>query len=144
MRGHNKRGTKVSRSLRRRATQAELLLWRHLRDRQLADCKFVRQEPIDRYFVDFVCRERKLIVEVDGGQHAESRTDQDRDAVLNALGYRVVRVWNNDVFANMEGILQMLRFELDRPLTPALSPQAGRGSSSSLPRQSDDRAPQGI
>ncbi|MGH7097874.1 MAG: endonuclease domain-containing protein [Stellaceae bacterium] len=127
MRGKDKHRTKLSRSLRRRATQAELLLWRYLRDRQLADFKFVRQEPIDRYFVDFICRERKLIVEVDGGQHAESHADRDRDAVLKALGYRIVRIWNNDVLSNMDGVLQMLRSELDQPLTPTLSPQAGRG-----------------
>jgi very-short-patch-repair endonuclease len=129
MRGKHERRTKISRSLRLQATQAELFLWRHLRDRQLSDCKFVRQEPIGPYFVDFVCRERKLVIEVDGGQHAESRADKGRDAVLKALGYRIVRVWNNDVLANMGGVLQMLREELDRPLTPTLSPHAGRGGS---------------
>jgi very-short-patch-repair endonuclease len=90
--------------------------------------KFVRQVPIGRYYVDFVCRDRHLIVEIDGGQHAERLTDRKRDGELCALGCRVVRVWNNDVIDNLDGVLQMLQSELEKsPLTPALSPQAGRG-----------------
>jgi very-short-patch-repair endonuclease len=98
------------------------VLRRQLRDRQLGGFKFVRQEPIGRYYVDFVCRERLLIVEVDGGQHADSPSDRERDARLGALGYRVIRVWNNDVLANIEGVLQMLKSELEQPLTLSLSP----------------------
>jgi very-short-patch-repair endonuclease len=78
-------------------TPAELALWTRIRDRQLGGFKFVRQEPIGPYYVDFVCRERRLIVELDGGQHAESLEDKQRDSKLRALGYRVMRVWNNDV-----------------------------------------------
>jgi very-short-patch-repair endonuclease len=96
--------------------------------RQLGGYKFVRQEPIDRYFVDFVCRERRLIIELDGGQHAKRRDDRHRDRALCALGYRVIRIWNNDVIKNLDGVLQTLLSELEKqPLTPALSPQAGRG-----------------
>jgi very-short-patch-repair endonuclease len=70
-----------------------------------------------------------LIVELDGGQHAESPKDRERDHALCALGYRVIRIWNNDVIENLDGVLQRLLSELDKsPLTPTLSPQAGRGS----------------
>ena len=104
-------------------------LWRRIRSRQLGGFKFVRQEPVDRYYVDFVCRERRLIVELDGGQHAASSVDRQRDRALCALGYRVIRIWNNDVIENLDGVLQRLLSELEKsPLTPALSPQAGRGS----------------
>jgi very-short-patch-repair endonuclease len=122
MRGPNPGRIARARSLRRTSTQAELVLRRQLRDRQLGGFKFVRQEPIGRYYVDFVCRERLLIVEVDGGQHADSPSDRERDARLGALGYRVIRVWNNDVLANIEGVLQMLKSELEQPLTLSLSP----------------------
>jgi very-short-patch-repair endonuclease len=66
--------------------------------------KFVRQEPIGRYIADFVCREKNLIIEVDGGQHAESVKDVERDAYLTAQGYRLMRFWNNDVLTNREGV----------------------------------------
>jgi very-short-patch-repair endonuclease len=103
-------------------------LWTHIRTRQLGGFKFVRQEPVDRYYVDFVCRERRLIVELDGGQHAENLEDKHRDHALSALGYRVIRIWNNDVIENLDGVLQRLLSELEKsPLTPALSPPAGRG-----------------
>ena len=114
--------------MRRALTPAEFALWKHIRDRQLGGFKFDRQEPIDRYYVDFVCRERRLIIELDGGQHSESSEDRQRDSELSALGYRVIRIWNSDVIENLDGILQMLLSELERePLTPPLSPQAGRG-----------------
>ena len=80
--------------------------------RQLDGYKFVRQEPIGPYYADFACRERRLIVEVDGGQHLESIKDARRDGVLAALGYRVIRVWNNDVLNNIDGVLEMLLIEL--------------------------------
>jgi very-short-patch-repair endonuclease len=103
-------------------------LWSRLRGRQLGGFKFVRQEPISHYYPDFVCRERRLIVELDGGQHADSPEDRHRDRELCALGYRVIRIWNNDVIENLDGVLQTLLSALEkRPLTPALSPQAGRG-----------------
>ena len=74
----------------------------------------MRQQPIGRYYVDFVCREHRLIVELDGGQHSESPQDKQRDSELSALGYRVIRVWNNDVIENLEGVLQMLLSELNK------------------------------
>jgi very-short-patch-repair endonuclease len=115
--------------LRRASTKAELALWTHIRGRQLGGFKFARQESIGRYYVDFLCRDRHLIVELDGGQHSESTQDRQRDTELCVLGYRVIRIWNNDVIDNLDGVLQMLLSELEkRPLTPSLSPQAGRGT----------------
>jgi very-short-patch-repair endonuclease len=128
LRGKDQKRTERARSLRRALTLAELTLWMRIRDRRLGGFKFTRQEPIDRYYVDFVCRERRLIVELDGGQHAESPNDRQRDRALCTLGYRVIRIWNNDVIENLDGVLQRLLSELEKsPLTPALSPQAGRG-----------------
>jgi hypothetical protein len=94
-----------------------------------AASKFVRQEPIGWYYVDFVCRDRHLIIELDGGQHAGRPHDRQRDAELCVRGYRVIRFWNHDVIDNLDGVLETLQSELERsPLTPSLSPQAGRGS----------------
>ena len=129
MRGKDKERAERARSLRRALTPAELTLWTRLRGRRLGGFKFARQEPVYRYYVDFVCRERRLIIELDGGQHAENPEDRHRDRTLCALGYRVIRIWNNDVIENLDGVLQMLLSELEKsPLTPTLSPQAGRGS----------------
>jgi very-short-patch-repair endonuclease len=112
MRGRNEQTAERARSLRRSLTKQEFLLWRRLRDRQLEGFKFVRQEPIGAYYADFACRERRLIVEVDGSQHLESAKDARRDKALAALGYRVIRVWNNDVLNNIDGVLEMLLVEL--------------------------------
>ena len=129
MRGKDQKRTERARLLRRALTPAELTLWMRICDRRLGGFKFTRQEPIDRYYVDFVCRERRLIVELDGGQHAESPNDRRRDRALCALGYRVIRIWNNDVIENLDGVLGTLLSELEKsPLTPTLSPPAGRGS----------------
>jgi very-short-patch-repair endonuclease len=105
MRGPDRKTTGVARRLRVNQTDAEAKLWRRLRDRQIASCKFVRQEAIDSYICDFVCRERKLVIEVDGGQHLESQRDLIRDRKLSEQGYRVLRFWNNDVLQNIDGVL---------------------------------------
>ncbi|HEX6441704.1 MAG TPA: endonuclease domain-containing protein [Stellaceae bacterium] len=125
MRGPDAISTGRARSRRRRRTRAELVLWRHLRDRQVAGCKFVRQEPIGPYFADFLCRERHLVVEVDGGQHADNAADARREATMRGLGYRTMRVWNNDVLGNIEGVLQMLSAELEYPPHPVPLPAGG-------------------
>lgn len=125
MRGPSTISTERARGLRRRSTRTEFVLWRHLRDRQLAGCKFVRQEPIGPYFADFACRERHLVVEVDGGQHADSAADARRDATMRDFGYRTIRVWNNDVLGNIEGVLEMLRAELEEAPHPVPLPACG-------------------
>ena len=112
MRGPNTKAATTSRHLRGNQTDAEKKLWQKLRGRQLSGFKFVRQEPLGRYTCDFVCREKKVVVEVDGGQHSESSRDRVRDQFLNSLGYRVLRFWNNDVLSNVDGVLQVIETEL--------------------------------
>ena len=98
-----------ARNLRRQSTDAENLLWRHLRDRQLSGFKFRRQRPFGRFIVDFVCLEHCLIVEVDGGQHAtQQEKDADREAFLMRQGFRVLRFWNNEVLGNTTGVLESI------------------------------------
>ncbi len=108
MRGVNEVKTGRARRLRKSATDAETALWYKLRSRSLNGYKFVRQEPIGPYIVDLICRERRLIVEVDGGQHANSARDAVRDKWLVDHNYRVLRFWNNDVLENMAGVLETI------------------------------------
>jgi very-short-patch-repair endonuclease len=105
MRGPDKSVVGKARRLRRDSTDAEMKLWFALRDRRLGGFKFVRQKPIAPYVADFVCRDERLVIEVDGGQHSENLADRRRDASLNADGYRVLRFWNNDVLTNLDGVL---------------------------------------
>lgn len=112
MRGADLKATMRARRLRIDQTDAETKLWHCIRNRQIAGCKFVRQEPLEQYICDFVCREKHLIIEVDGGQHAESSRDQIRDRKLVALGYRILRFWNNEVLTNIEGVLLKIESEL--------------------------------
>jgi len=114
MRGPQKRTVRLERRLRREATDAETRLWFALRDRRLGGFKFVRQEAIGPYVVDFVCRQRKLIIEVDGGQHSENARDRVRDAALTADGYHVLRFWNSDVLSNTDGVLCTILAKLER------------------------------
>lgn len=101
--------------MRREPTEAEKLFWWEIRDRRLAGLKFKRQYLIDSYIVDFVCLEHKLIVELDGGQHSEMiNNDAKRSAVLQSNGFRVLRVWNAEIFTNMEGVIDAVLAELDR------------------------------
>src|ERR1700722_2050686 len=96
----------TARKLRRQQTLAEKLLWRHLRGRRLCDIKFRRQFPIGPYFVDFCSIERRLIIEVDGCQHADrSGDDEVRTTYLTSRGYRVLRFWNDQVLANAVQVL---------------------------------------
>jgi very-short-patch-repair endonuclease len=94
------------RNLRHAQTDAEARLWHHLRGRRLEGHKFRRQHKITAYFVDLVCAEASLIVELDGGQHAERKSyDAARTAALEAAGYRVIRFWNDDVLARTDAVL---------------------------------------
>ena len=113
--------------LRRTQTDAELKLWRHLRDRQMNGFKFRRQQPIGRYIVDFFCPESKLVVELDGGHHADQvQKDQRRTEFLNKAGYRVLRFWDNEVLSETEAVLQKIVEELNHP-SPPPSPSRGEG-----------------
>ena len=109
---------KKARKLRASQTSAEARLWQALRNRRLARWKFRRQHPIDRYIVDFVSLDGKLVVEVDGVTHAraeEVARDEQRTRVIKSLGFLVVRVTNVDVYENLEGVLEMI----DRTLRPS-------------------------
>jgi very-short-patch-repair endonuclease len=97
-----------ARGLRISFTDAEKKLWRLLRSRQFASIKFRRQVPIGRWVVDFVAFEQKIVVEADGGQHAEAAKDLNRDTDLAARGFRVLRFWNHDILRNPEGVIEVL------------------------------------
>jgi very-short-patch-repair endonuclease len=115
--------TKFARHLRRNQTDAERVLWFRLRDRRLAGWKFKRQVPIDRFVADFLCADGKVIVEVDGGQHDKDKErDAGRTAALEAMGYFVLRFWNNDVVRNTDGVLETILSTLD--LTRSEPPRA--------------------
>jgi len=104
--------TTHARTLRRNSTDAELRLWSRLRGRQLHGARFRRQQPIGPYIVDFYCAEANLIIEVDGGQHADD--GPARTQWLEHKGYRVVRFWNNDVLANTDGVMEFIASVLRR------------------------------
>jgi very-short-patch-repair endonuclease len=135
--------TRLARRLRRDSNQAEQKLWRHLRSRSLGGLKFVRQNPIGPHIVDFVCREKRLVIELDGGQHAESDRDAVRDRWLAEHRYRVLRFWNNEVLENIEGVWDTIfaAASAATPLTPTLSPRAGRGRSQDCPPSEDPISP---
>jgi very-short-patch-repair endonuclease len=106
-----------ARRLRRDATKTERAMWFLLRDRRLEGVKFRRQVAIGPYVVDFASIQYRLIVELDGGQHADSARDAKRDACLKAEGWRVLRFWNNEALQNRDGVLQVIQ----DALTPTLS-----------------------
>jgi adenine-specific DNA-methyltransferase len=103
--------------LRKNATDAERKLWSVLRRRQLGGFKFRKQVEIDAYVVDFLCAERRLIIEVDGGQHTPER-DARRTAFLESQGFRLIRFWNNDVLQNLDGVWTVIEEALSTPPHP--------------------------
>jgi very-short-patch-repair endonuclease len=106
-----------AKALRKNMTEAEKKLWTELRRRRLLDCKFRRQQPLGEYIVDFVCLSERLIVEVDGGQHARDIAyDKGRDRWLIAQGFTVLRFWNNEIFDNIAGVMYRISDELTRSL----------------------------
>jgi len=121
--------TGAARRLRKHSTDTEQHLWRHLRDRKIEGFKFRRQQPVGGYVVDvvdFVNFEKKVVVELDGGQHAFDPGDKIRDEWLRAEGYKVLRFWDNQVFSNLEGVLESIRNALLTPHPDPL-PQGERG-----------------
>jgi very-short-patch-repair endonuclease len=123
-----------ARSLRVDPTDAEKRLWSRLRNRQTRGLKFVRQYAIGPYFADFVCREAMLVIELDGGQHADSGRDAHRTRFLNEQGYSVLRFWNREVLGNTDGTLDQIEAVLLNCPSPdlryaqaTLSPK-GRGA----------------
>jgi very-short-patch-repair endonuclease len=102
-----------------------LRLWNKLRARAIDGHKFVRQQPIGHYVVDFLCREKRLVIEVDGGQHDDSTKDRLRDRWLHEHNYRVLRFWNNEVTNNMNGVLEIIANALRAEAPPHPVPAAG-------------------
>jgi len=126
--------------MRAHPTDAERALWYLLRAERLPGFKFRRQVPIDHYIADFICFEHRLIIEADGSQHAESKSDGVRDDYLKAQGFRVLRLWNNDILTNPEGVLAAIldatassqavsaaSSHAERTPLPSPPPQGGRG-----------------
>ena len=107
--------TPTAQELRNNPTQAEKQLWAILRSEGMG-VKFRRQAVIGRYVVDFVCYERKLVIEVDGGQHCQNQKDVRRDAWLKIEGFQVLRFWNNEVLGNLDGVYQKIEDVLKSPL----------------------------
>ena len=123
-RGYSPRTIKHAKTLRQNQTDAEGLLWHYLRNKQLGGYKFRRQQPIGPYIADFACLSRKLLIELDGSQHAERKAhDEERDAFLRRAGYRVLRFWNNDVFENCFGVLESIYAALHPHPSFAAEPQ---------------------
>lgn len=118
------RPTGDARNLRNNATNAERLLWSHLKGSQLAGLKFSRQMPIAGFICDFVCRAHKLVIELDGSQHVDAAVyDSLRTGKIEAQGYRLVRFWNNDLTDNIEGVLEtIVRAALGGPVRPTPLP----------------------
>ena len=130
MKGNQDKIISAARFLRRSSADVENLFWRQLRRGQLNGLRFRRQQPIDNYIVDFVCFEKRVIIEVDGGQHAsEIEKDAKRDAYLIRNGFKVLRFWNNEVLQNTDGVLDVIRntCSLHPPLTPLPSREGKSG-----------------
>ncbi|WP_083487601.1 endonuclease domain-containing protein [Pseudoxanthomonas dokdonensis] len=121
-----------ARQLRRDMTTAERRLWGVLQKRQLDGCRFRRQHPIGRYIADFACLEVGLIVEVDGGQHMDARSDRVRDAFLQEQGFQVLRFWNDEVLTNLDGVYCRLEAWLNeyRERCPHPNPRIRYGAGS--------------
>jgi very-short-patch-repair endonuclease len=119
---------KNAKQLRNNATDAERLLWRYLRNSQLDNIKFRRQQPVENYIVDFASFHPKLIIELDGSQHTENHLyDQQRDTCLRKNGFTVLRFWNNDIFENIEGVLEQIRLGCHELASPTPQPPPARG-----------------
>jgi len=109
---------KNAKYLRNNATLQEKILWKYLRKRGLLNIKFRRQQPIGCYIVDFISIEKNLIIELDGGQHNTNKSmeyDKKRDEFLQSKGYKIIRIWNNHVTNNIDGVIEYLKSEINNP-----------------------------
>ncbi len=127
-----------ARNLRHNQTDVENLLWRHIRNRQLGGFKFRRQYWIENYIVDFVCVEKRTVIELDGGQHANdtmTENDRQRTGLLESRGFKVLRYWNNEVIHNTQAVLENILTVLQNTTPhPPLSPQRGEGQNIQAPQ----------
>jgi len=101
----------IARKLRKNSTEQERIMWKLLRNRKFKNLKFKRQVPVGNYVADFLCEEKKLIIEIDGGQHNESENiikDNTRTKYFESEGYNIIRFWNNEVTENLSGVYDKL------------------------------------
>lgn len=126
--GRGGKGEVTPQTLRARMTDAEQRLWLHLRAHRLNGEKFRRQQPLGPYIVDFVHFGARLVIEADGGQHADSASDTVRDAWLQSQGFRVLRFWNNDILRDTDAVLTAIHEAVKPPLSPDPSPARGEGN----------------
>lgn len=105
----------IAKKLRKSQTDCEIKLWYYLRDRRFENLKFRRQYPVGNYIADFICTEKMLVIELDGGEHVDSKKDVIRDNWFKANGYKVLRFWNNDVIENISGVLEVIRISVSDP-----------------------------
>lgn len=106
----------LARNLRKNSTIQERRLWNLLKNRQFYNLKFKRQQPIGEYIVDFICKEEKIIIEIDGGQHNiinNIQSDKERTDYLQSLGYNVIRFWNDEIYENIDGVISKLKEEIN-------------------------------
>ena len=143
MRTRNLPTTARAQKLRAAQTAAEQRLWLRLRGRRLGDAKFTRQASIGTYYADFVCRACKLVVEVDGSQHADSAYDDLRDAFLIAQGYRILRFWNADVLGSIDDACETIMAAIEGRLAPfeRFKGQSSKGGSAPHPAASPPPSP---
>ena len=103
-------------------------LWGAIRSKQLEEFKFRRQLPLGHYIADFCCLEKRLVIELDGSQHAETRhRDEQRTKFLEREGFKIIRIWNHEVLSDLESVLELIRQTLNRPPSPQPSPLKGEG-----------------
>ena len=124
MTGYSAQTLEKAQPLRREPTQAERKLWTVLRNRQLGGAKFRHQQPIGPFIVDFVCQERRLIVEADGGQHSGSASDVPRTDYLQSKGYRLLRFWNDEIMNNVDGVAESIAAALLTPHPAQAAPES--------------------
>ena len=128
------KNTELARNLRKNSTPQERILWKLLRNSNIHNCKFKRQYPIGDYIVDFICKEKMLIIEIDGGQHNEFQNielDNKRTKYLESRGFNVIRFWNVDIDKNIEGVYKTIIKHLglkDQAFTPAFSQRRGENN----------------
>ena len=115
MTGYDKPTLVRAKQLRREMTIAERKLWGAIRGSRFEGAKFRREQPIGSFIADFVCQEHRLIIEADGSQHSDSRSDERRTAFLESKGYRVLRFWNNDILNNLDGVAQVIAAAISTP-----------------------------
>ncbi len=138
--GYSEKSVQKARALRQDATDAEKKLWYRIRNKKLCGHKFRRQQPVGKYIVDFICQEKKLVIELDGSQHAEQNEyDDERTKFLEDAGYKVIRFWNNEIFEDMESILETILYNLGT--APHDSSASLSGLASSAPPQGGSRLP---